>query len=119
MPHSIHRPILTINTGSSSLRVALFLFGKGEAWEWSAKADQIGLPGGRLEIHDGQGRPLLEEASDFKSPAMALEHLLDWMAEHQSRFEAVGHRLVHSGFLDPSPQPITPELEKNLSKFKR
>jgi acetate kinase len=45
-----HR-ILTINSGSSSLKIARFLIGKKETLELSAHVERIGLSAGHFHIH--------------------------------------------------------------------
>jgi acetate kinase len=54
-PTRDHR-IFTINSGSSSLKIALFLMGKKETLELSAHIERIGLSASHFHIKDGEGR---------------------------------------------------------------
>jgi acetate kinase len=55
MIHAHDKRILTINSGSSSLKIALFLMGKNETLELSARIERIGLSAGHFQIKDGNG----------------------------------------------------------------
>src|SRR5215212_2583684 len=59
------RRLLTINTGSSSLKAALYRLQEGttETPELRAEASRIGGRGGRLRLADARGEPL-EECQD-------------------------------------------------------
>ena len=48
--------ILTINTGSSNLKVALYEMGRGETRVLSGEVERIGVPGERLHLTDATVR---------------------------------------------------------------
>ena len=48
--------LLTINTGSSSLKAALFRVGERETRLLAAQAERIGLPGSRLRLEGSASR---------------------------------------------------------------
>jgi len=99
--------LLTLNAGSSSIKVALFdAAGDGDAAlpsaRWSGQADGLGAGlKARLRIRDAQGQTLhdtpLEGAQASHQGALAA--LLDWHAKQSAggRIAAVGHRIVHGG----------------------
>ncbi|MCG6657966.1 acetate/propionate family kinase [Halomonas campisalis] len=103
------REILVINSGSSSLKFALF--GAPEGGELSELALRFrghlaGLGGqARLSLHDAEGRALETAGSALDAlPAeldhdTALERLLAWVEAHPDLGDiaAVGHRIVHGG----------------------
>lgn len=100
--------LLTLNAGSSSIKVALFDVahpGGGDALpsaRWSGQADGLGAGlQARLRIRDAQGKTLLDEALDGAraSHQGALAALLEWHAQQGEggRIAAVGHRIVHGG----------------------
>ncbi|MET3917565.1 acetate kinase [Variovorax sp. OAS795] len=98
--------LLTLNAGSSSIKVALFEVdasaGALPAARWSGQADGLGTGlEGRLRVRDAQGRMLHDAAlqGDGRSHQGALAALLGWHARQGGggRIDAVGHRIVHGG----------------------
>ena len=91
---SRHPPprILTINTGSSSLKTALY----DEDLKLKARGtvERIGLPGGRLAVADAAGRTLAEERGGFADHGAALHALLPRLLgpERAGIPAAIGHR---------------------------
>jgi acetate kinase len=61
--------ILTINTGSSSLKVALYEMGCGETRILSGEVERIGAREGRLRLLDAHGVTLMDQRSDLADPA--------------------------------------------------
>ncbi|HCB57047.1 MAG TPA: acetate/propionate family kinase [Arthrobacter bacterium] len=104
--------ILTINTGSSSLKVALFEMGRGETRILSGEIERIGVPGGRLRLTDAHGAILIDQRGDFSDHDAALEAVLAWLRQHRPELslDAVGHRVVHGGIHYQEPQRVTPEF---------
>jgi acetate kinase len=103
--------ILTINSGSSSLKCSLYHIGTEETLILSGHIQRIGLPGSLFEIHDASGQTLVEEYRDLADHDAALKTLFEWL---QSRFpdqvlHAVGHRIVHGGMKYNQPQFIAPD----------
>jgi acetate kinase len=111
--------VLTINSGSSSIRVAVYevddtvsrLCLKGQI-------DRIGLSGTNLVASDAAGHadaPRMLPAGDHGA---ALVFLMDWL-EAQPVFPsvvAVGHRVVH-GMSHSEPERITPALVAELRRI--
>jgi acetate kinase len=108
--------ILTINSGSSSLKCSLYRMGSAETLILSGSLERIGLRGSRFLICDAAGAVLVEEHHDLPDHDTALETLLAWL---ENRFPdqplaAVGHRLVHGGTHYNQPSLVTVELMKAL-----
>lgn len=109
-------PILVINTGSSSLKIGLYVEQDGEEQLLlDGLADGIGRGDGKLELHDHQGHTLRSEALSFATQGDALEHAAHWMAElsHEKPC-ALGHRVVHGGPRLTEHQLITPAVLEEL-----
>lgn len=111
------RRILTINSGSSSLKIALFLMGKNETLELSAHIERIGLSAGQLSIKDGEGRTIAEEHLHLPNHDTALIRFLKWLRKRKAHLDAVGHRIVQGGLNYDQPGVITPQMEGALAKL--
>lgn len=109
--------ILTVNSGSSSLKIALFRMGKNETLEVSARIERIGLGAAHVRIADGAGRVLLAEHPRLADHAAALKKILDWLRQHKIHPDAAAHRIVHGGTDYGRPVRITPRLERAVAKL--
>lgn len=94
--------ILAVNTGSSSLKVTLFIFDNELRRRATASIDRIGIE---------PPAPFSNAVNFDESLQLALERI-----EHQSRFHpvAVGHRVVHGGATHTEPERITASLLADL-----
>jgi acetate kinase len=103
--------VLTINSGSSSLKAAVYEMGAVEARLLSVEASRIGLSGSRVRISDAQGACLLDRGHvpDHDDALMAL---LGWLDRNDAllRPDVVGHRVVHGGSHFREPTLVTPDL---------
>ncbi|HEX5975013.1 MAG TPA: acetate kinase, partial [Rubrobacteraceae bacterium] len=111
--------LLTINTGSSSLKAALYRLREDttETPELRAEASRIGDRGGGLRLADARGEPLDERRHDLTDHAGALDALLSRLRDRgldQNDLAAVGHRIVHGGDRHREPQKITPKVVADL-----
>jgi len=104
--------ILTINTGSSSLKVALYEMGRVGTRILSGEVERIGAPEGRLHVTDASGATLIDERNHLADHGAALETLLAWLKADRPDLNptAVGHRVVHGGIHYQEPQRVTPEF---------
>jgi acetate kinase len=119
MTHAHHTRILTINSGSSSFKAALFHMNGSETLKWSGCIERIGLPGGHFQIKDGDGHVLVEQHADFPDHEAAQKKVLQWLQKCDTGLDAVGHRVVHGGQHYTEPQLITPKMEEALAKLNR
>jgi acetate kinase len=104
--------LLTINTGSSSLKAALYRMDGVEVHELSASLERVGLPGGHMRLTGTDGGSLLDEPRELPDHAAALEALLGWLQEqgYTQELQGVGHRVVHGGDRYSEPQLVDGEL---------
>ena len=105
--------ILTINSGSSSLKFSLHSMGQSEARLLSGEFDRIGLAYGvfRAEGH--------KQDADLPDHDAALHTLFEWLRSYGPPVEldAVGHCLVYGGRDYDKPQLITPRLIDALTQL--
>jgi len=108
--------LLTVNTGSSSLKVALYRIGASEELQIAILADRIGRDDGRLRATDRQGMVLLDQACGFANHEAALAAALDWLTTEGgvTKIDGVGHRVVHGGPGYQAPGRVTPDLLESL-----
>ncbi|UVH59354.1 acetate/propionate family kinase [Variovorax paradoxus] len=119
--------LLTLNAGSSSIKVALFdAAGDGDASlpaaRWSGQADGLGAGlKARLRVRDAQGQTLHDAALDGAQASHqgALAALLEWHAQQADgrRIAAVGHRIVHGGADFVAPVRVDASVLDALAKL--
>ncbi len=107
------RAVLTLNAGSSSLKVALFPE-TGESPLAAGMADRIG-PDGVLKLRDASGTPLAA-AGDLTSHAGAMAAVIDGFRSQWPGLQllAIGHRVVHGGADRQAPERVTESLLAEL-----
>jgi acetate kinase len=112
------KPLLVINSGSSSLKFGIFVERGGDEYPLvRGNADAIGSADGKLEILDEHGKTIYEENHALQSQKEALSHITGKLAELKyERPQAVGHRIVHGGPHLVTHQLITDELLATLQK---
>jgi acetate kinase len=111
--------ILTINSGSSSVKVGLYEMGESEGLVLSGSMERIGLRAGVFRIKDSNGKSLIDEHADLPDHEAALKRLFEWLEEHEpgQSLDAVGHRVVHGGPKYNRPHVITPALMAELKEL--
>src|SRR5947209_6049248 len=89
--------LLTINTGSSSLKAALYEGSGAEARVLSVQAERIGLAGSHFRMGDDSGKLLVDEPGELADHAAAVAKLVDWLRGRglDHHLQAIGHRVVH------------------------
>jgi len=110
--------ILSINSGSSSLKFGLYRPPSDDedpAAVVTGGATGIGHSNGRLQIRDGQGRTLVDEAYRLDSQGHALGEILKTIDRTgRQRPTMIGHRVVHGGPRLREHQQITEGLLRTL-----
>jgi len=108
--------ILTINSGSSSVKFALYRMGREHTLEFSGVVDRIGVASGLFRVNDGNGQAMVERRLELPDHDAALRVLVEWIEKHLrgARLDAAGHRLVHGGRDYAEPQLINPGLLRTL-----
>src|SRR5438128_1193853 len=94
--------VLTINSGSSSLRFALFKAGESLPQVLLGKFDRIGLPDARLSFMDVPANKSDERRIDAPSHVACVPLLVELLGKNAG-VSAIGHRFVHGGprYRDP------------------
>ena len=96
--------VLTINTGSSSLKFSLFEV-ESERLLLSGAVERIGLGGGRFHV-----KGAVEEHRDFPNHDAALDRLFEFLRGGAPELGMAGHRVVYGGRDYTRPHKVTPEL---------
>jgi acetate kinase len=111
--------ILTINSGSSSLKFALYRIARKEEQEYSGSFERIGLRGGLAHIRGIQDEKVIDQHVNLPDHESALKMLFDWLASSATcdQLDAVGHRIVHGGHEFKRPQLVTSELVATLKNL--
>lgn len=108
--------ILCINSGSSSMKFAMYLFDAAEKLIAEGAVERIGLSGGWLWLKDGQDKRLVDKHADFPDHKAAVKAMFATGIEEQQlpAPDGVGHRLAHGGPKHMAPELLTPELMLEL-----
>jgi acetate kinase len=108
---SVIRPILTINTGSSSLKAGIY---RGDEAAGSIEIDRIGQPACRLRLTDAHGARIEEETLDALDHRGALQEALN---RFPPPWLAIAHRVVHGGDRFVAPTVIDDAVFEALSEL--
>jgi len=108
--------ILSLNSGSSSLKFGLFREEREPGMELSGRIENIGLEQSRFSVMGASGESIVDEPRQLSDHAEALQNLFDWIQRRDPRVRitAVGHRVVHGGTNYTGPQVVTDQLEADL-----
>ena len=108
--------ILCLNSGSSSLKFALYrLEDAGQGLLAAGAVERIGLGDGYLWVRDADEAPLLERKEDFSGHEAAVEAVFDGAAGlGLPRPAAAGHRVVHGGPRHAVPERVDARLLADL-----
>jgi acetate kinase len=107
--------ILTINSGSSSIKFALFSGNSVPEISFSGELTRVGSPGTRFKVN-GDVKSVPVKATTYQG---AIDFLIDWLEENinYADLKAVGHRIVH-GMQHTEPCLITNDLLKDLKEIR-
>ncbi len=108
--------VLAVNSGSSSIKFALYRMGTAETEIWSGTLGGIGLGSGYFRVKDAGDEILIEKPIPLPEHGQALRELVQWLRGRPAseRFDVAGHRLVHGGQRFTEPHLITPELMRHV-----
>ena len=111
--------LLTINSGSSSLKIALFRIGDDVIKTMSGSVTGIGAETGHMAAQTAYGDTLWEQDVCCINHPVALAAFFHEMAEHidLGTIDAIGHRVVHGGPHFTAPQKLTAAVEAELRKL--
>ena len=116
MPNEHLNHILTINSGSSSIKFSLYHMGRFETMVLAGEIERIGRRSSLFHARNSDGRILIEKCFDMPDHSEALKVLFDWLKsnDYDHDLNAVGHRVVHGGTGYSEPQLVTRELLAEL-----
>jgi acetate kinase len=111
--------LLVINSGSSSVKFALFAAHQELSRLNSGALEQIGLAHSRFYVEDSAGKILFAQEPALANHRAALELLIKAVKQQLAGRPlcAVGHRVVHGGADCDCPLPVTRELETRLQRL--
>jgi acetate kinase len=112
------KPILVINSGSSSLKFGLFVNKNGNEHAIArGNADAIGADNSQLEIFGEQGKGIHRETHRLDSHQTAFKRIAKQLAALKyDPPSAIGHRFVHGGPHLVTHRPITEEVLSTLQR---
>jgi acetate kinase len=115
MPEST---VLTVNTGSSSLKAAVFDMEELTDRHLTAQVEHIGHDSA-LRVTDGAGAEIANEPILAHDHGEALEALIGWLGHNGERgkVRAVGHRLVHGGSEFSAPEGIDDAMVRAIERL--
>ncbi|MBZ5498049.1 MAG: acetate/propionate family kinase [Acidobacteriia bacterium] len=116
--NSIHY-ILCLNSGSSSLKYALYRMGReDETLLAQGSMERIGLDGGRMSVRTGMRADAFESKRDFQDHRAAVDAAFHQVEDLRlARPTAVGHRVVHGGLTRFEPARVDKELVAELKNL--
>jgi len=111
--------ILTVNSGSSSIKFSLYALGETERLVLRGQLGRIGVSQGFLQVKDHEGKDLADQKLSLPDHETALKTLFAWLQGHAvgKDLHAVGHRLVHGGAVHVKPQRVSAALIEDLKKL--
>jgi acetate kinase len=113
---------LVVNSGSSSLKFAVFRSSGAADWPLAARGNIEGIgTAPKMSARDGTGSamPTPTLPGGVRDAGVALEHLFAWLRSSFAggRLVGVGHRVVHGGPRYARPVIVTPEVLAELGKL--
>ena len=117
----VHKPILVLNAGSSSIKFSVFQTEPDRSLFAGLHGQVEGIGNkATLKVVDGKGRPLMERSIGSQDHNGAIGAIHDWFASHvgrESGFDGVGHRVVHGGATFNRPVQIDEAVMIELEKL--
>jgi acetate kinase len=120
-------PILTLNSGSSSIKFTLFEATEAEPSKLiqliDGSADGIGTGKSKFWIKDAAGNKIVDETPNLPNPETAFQHIAGALLAQESspnplpRPQAIGHRMVNGGPTVTENQRLTPELISEMERY--
>jgi acetate kinase len=109
--------VLCLNSGSSSLKFAVYQVGRGELRIANGAVERIGLPGSRLWLR-GPAGDRVEEAPAIDDHTSAAREVFEALKRQGlDAAAAVGHRVVHGGPHLSAPQRVDDKLLTTLREL--
>lgn len=111
-----HPRILTLNSGSSSLKFSVYEMGPGtESLRLQGKLERIGDDHGRFKAVNEAGEKVVDETLALPDHSSAIHALLHRLPSFGfGEIAAIGHRVVQGGPHHSGPEKVTPALLQEL-----
>ncbi len=111
--------ILVLNSGSSSLRFALFRLAGSLDRALAGKFERIGLPDARLAVMDLAANRKEERSLKAPDHAACIPRLFELLEKNLggAALSAIGHRVVHGGPIYRDPQRVDDLMFKELRRI--
>lgn len=111
--------ILTLNGGSSSIRLAVFGGERFSRRLWSGRIERIGLPDSSFTVKGAGERTGFTRSVSAPCHTDAIHLILDWILEGRDslNLRAVAHRVVHGGPKYSAARRIDSEMIRTLREL--
>lgn len=111
--------VLALNSGSSSIKFALFRVGPPLERALTGKLERVGLPDGELTVMDAATGKREQRAVFTPNHAACVRPLVEVLGSKVSfsAVRAIGHRVVHGGLRYRTTQRVTSEMIAELRRF--
>jgi acetate kinase len=111
--------ILSVNSGSSSLKFALYHIGREEKLLFSGIISDINLTTNNFHIRNDAGQTMINQSLNKLDHQDCITKLFDWLESHGyvKQIDVVGHRIVHGGLKYTQPHLITSDLISDLNEL--
>jgi acetate kinase len=111
--------ILTINSGSSSLKFALYQMADSEELFFTGSFSEIGEGNGLFQVKNNRNQTVVRRNPDLPDHHTALQTFSEWLKEDypEHSLTAIGHRIVHGGKDYTKPEFITGKLTSALNQL--
>ena len=111
--------VLTINSGSSSIKFSLFEATRSLRRIYEGAIERIGQPEATLHVKGLSTTDNFSSGIKIADHSAAMSVLMDWLQKQHDEeiISAVGHRIVHGGPKYSEAQKITPEMVAELHRI--
>jgi acetate kinase len=119
MRNQDNQKIVTINSGSSSLKFALYQMDDSEELFFTGSFSDIGEENGLFQVMNNQNENIVRQNLNLPDHHNALQTLSKWLKEDypEHSLTAIGHRIVHGGKDYTKPEFITGKLTSALNQL--
>lgn len=114
---SVNPRIVIINSGSSSIKFALFEVDHGPHQILEGKIERIGSLEATFRVKSIQSSDDVAQLVNVPNHLAAIKVFIDWFKMHHGSISAIGHRVVHGGPKYDISQRITTDLIDELHRL--
>ena len=112
-------PVLVLNSGSSSIKFAMYEAGEGQRSRiFEGAVDGIATDNGKFWIKDADGKKLVDQTPDLPNRSVAFKLVAETLQSGRVPVpKAIGHRTVSGSPTVLENQLVTPALIDELDKY--